>query len=118
MMRTGLPTALRHRFRKRSCSGETLGETLVAVLVSSLAMLMLATAIMASVDIVQRGKQALDNYTKEERELATISTGTADEVLVTNTINGETDKVNVKYVAKSGLPGLKRNVTVVSYKAV
>ncbi|MBQ6346431.1 MAG: hypothetical protein IJI71_02600 [Clostridia bacterium] len=46
----------------RSISGESIGETLVALLISALALLMLAGAIGSASKIVTRNKTAMDEY--------------------------------------------------------
>lgn len=46
----------------RSQAGETIGETLVALLISALALIMLAGAIGSAADIVTRNKAAMDTY--------------------------------------------------------
>ncbi len=48
--------ALRLRNTASNTSGETMVETLVSVLISALALLLMATAIGTSVNIVQRGR--------------------------------------------------------------
>jgi len=46
----------------RSIAGETIGETLIALLISALALLMLAGAIGSASKIVTRNKTAMDEY--------------------------------------------------------
>ena len=43
-------------------AGETIGETLVALLISSLSLVMLAGAISASVRVVTKSKEKMNNY--------------------------------------------------------
>ena len=54
----------------RNCSGETMVETLVSVLISSLALLLLATAIGASVNIVMSSKRSMQGFYSDESTLA------------------------------------------------
>ncbi|MBR6220466.1 MAG: hypothetical protein IKQ80_07880 [Clostridia bacterium] len=46
----------------RSAAGETIGETLVALLISALALTMLAGAIGAANNIVTRSNKAMNDY--------------------------------------------------------
>ena len=46
----------------RSRAGETIGETLVALLISSLALLMLAGAVSAASRAVQQSKTKIEEY--------------------------------------------------------
>lgn len=46
----------------RSCAGESIGETLIALLISALALIMLAGAISAAAKIVTRNKTAMEEY--------------------------------------------------------
>lgn len=50
------------RAKLRSKKGETIGETLIALLISSLALLMLAGAISAAAKVVTSGKAAIEQY--------------------------------------------------------
>lgn len=52
-----------------SNSGETLVETLISVLISSLALLMLATAIGASVNIIKRSRDSMQNFYNGESKM-------------------------------------------------
>ena len=46
----------------RSCAGESIGETLIALLISALALIMLAGAISSAARIVTRNKSAMEEY--------------------------------------------------------
>jgi len=48
--------------RLRSCAGESIGETLIALLISALALLMLAGAVSSAGRIVTRNKAAMISY--------------------------------------------------------
>ena len=50
------------REKLRSCSGESIAETLFALLISSLALLMLAGAIQASVNVIEKSRTAMGTY--------------------------------------------------------
>lgn len=52
----------------RSRAGESIGETLVALLISALALLMLAGAISSAGRIVTRNKESMDTYYKTAAE--------------------------------------------------
>lgn len=68
------------RMRVSSSRGETLVETLLAILVSSLAMVMMAHAISATVGITNRSREASKQYYKAENSL--LSGGEQREVEV------------------------------------
>lgn len=61
--------ASRLRVRLSSSGGETLVETLLAILISSLAMVMLANAISATVGITDRSREASKQHYKAENSL-------------------------------------------------
>ena len=46
----------------RSCAGESIGETLIALLIAALALLMLAGAVSSASRIVTRNKAAMEDY--------------------------------------------------------
>lgn len=46
----------------RSRAGESIGETLISLLISALALVMLAGAVSSAADIVKRSKKAMDQY--------------------------------------------------------
>lgn len=52
-------------------SGETIGETLVALLIAALALMMMAGAIQSSYNAVERGRNMLDDYYERSETLAT-----------------------------------------------
>lgn len=57
-------------------SGETLVESLVSILVSSLALIMLATAISSAVNIVLNSKDYMSKYYSDESKLIENAVGT------------------------------------------
>lgn len=63
----------------RGCSGETIGETLVALLIAALALMMMAGAIQSSYNAVERGRDALDKYYAASELLANPSGGLTDD---------------------------------------
>lgn len=46
----------------RGKSGESIGETLVALLISALALMMLAGAVSAAANVVTKSRNAMDTY--------------------------------------------------------
>ena len=87
--------------------GETLAEVLVAILISSLGMLMLASAISSAYSIVRQGRTAVDELYTREAILADLSTGSPGSVSVTRSLSGvkggsETESINVKYKSVAG----------------
>lgn len=70
----------------RSRTGETITETLVSVLISALALVMLAGAITAASNIIKRSRNALSNYYAANEVMAEMpdSTDAANIVLTNN----------------------------------
>jgi len=54
----------------RSCAGESIGETLIALLISALALLMLAGAVSSASKIVTRNKAAMEKYFGTDEEMS------------------------------------------------
>lgn len=63
-----LPVLARLKRKLQSHRGETMVETLVSVLISALALLLLATAIGTSVNIVKTSRTNMTNYYKNESD--------------------------------------------------
>ena len=57
----------------RSQAGESIGETLVALLISSLALVMLAGAVSAATRIVLQSKDAMQDYYDRDKKMVTAS---------------------------------------------
>ena len=76
------------RNKTRSRSGETLAEVLVALLVATLALMILAGMISSTTSIVKASESKMDDYYAENAKLENIS-GT--ETPVTITIEDTTD---------------------------
>lgn len=74
--------------------GDTLVETLVAILVSSLAMLMLAAALSSSMNIVTSSNAAMKEYYSDETALVTHTATPQNGYTVSITI-GSTDSGNI-----------------------
>ncbi len=60
----------------KSNAGESLTETLVALLIAALALVMLAGAISSSLSVITVGKNKLDTYYNKNENLATMTTAT------------------------------------------
>ena len=73
------------RKKLKSHSGESIGETLVALLISALALVMLAAAVSAASGIVIRSRNKLDDYYKENE------TG-----VIGMTASGESGSITIK----------------------
>ena len=67
-----------------SRAGESIGETLVALLIAAVALVMLAGAISASSDVVISSRKKLEKYYEGEEKLADLS-GTASSGTITIT---------------------------------
>lgn len=111
------------RSRLRSQNGESISEVLVAVLVSMVALTMLALMITATTKMVIRSRTKMDEYVKGSNELVekdgAALNGTAsfylvkDEtpILIRLTDTSE-DAIPTRYYVNDSLG----NVTVISYK--
>ena len=93
-------------------AGETLVETLVAMTVAGLSMIMLAMAIAVSSGIITRGATAAEAYYSGDSALVS-ATETGESVQVTRQASGATT-IAVKYGQHEDLPG---GGTAVSYEA-
>ena len=79
--------------RVRSLAGETIAETLVALLISSLALLMLAGAVSSAVRIVLRSENKLEAYYKKDENVAAHNTKTGT---ISVTLKEDTDDLSEK----------------------
>ena len=61
----------------RSRAGESIGETLVALLISSLALVMLACAVSAGSGVITRGRDTLKTYYAANEAMVGRTNGTA-----------------------------------------
>ena len=111
MFREALKKKLRGRTGK---TGETLVETLVAMTVAGLSMIMLAMAISVSTGIIARGSETANNYYSDNSALANASFSSTGTITVTRTGGGTPPTVDVKYNVDSDIPG---GGTAVSYEA-
>lgn len=94
------------RGKLASQRGESLAEVLVAILISSLGMLMLASAISSSYSIVRQGRAATERQYDVEKELADPASGSVDSVTVEfvelgNDQIGTSESVDVKMVSEN-----------------
>ena len=58
------------RKKLKSTSGESIAETLVAVLISAFALLMLAGTINTASNLITKGQDSMEKYYEESNELA------------------------------------------------
>lgn len=80
----------------RSKAGETIAEVLIALLISSLALVMLASMISATQSMIDKSKIKLEKYYQKNEELETfLGTATEDSVKITDTAAGITIAVPV-----------------------
>lgn len=88
----------------RGESGETLAETLVSILISSLAMLMLAAAIGSAVNIIKNSRDKMEDfYGDESSMIASTSSSSLDNLDLT---------LGVALKDKDGEASLTKNVKV------
>ena len=57
----------------RSRAGESISETLIALLISALAIVMLAGAITAASSIVKKSRETLNSYYQENEKMAAVT---------------------------------------------
>ena len=109
--------AARKKISRRA--GETLTETLVALLISAVAITMLASMIMTSRSLIDSSKKMFDAYYEENNALSeysgTATSGTAtlsDGTNAVRLVNGS-DSVSVKVYTNDKAPS---NKPVISYE--
>ena len=79
-------------------SGETIAETLVALLIASLALMMLAGAVSSAMNVVTRSKKAMDDYYTVNNAVVARATAkpVKDGLTVRETTSGDyTGKLNI-----------------------
>ena len=102
-------------YGKRAQAGETLVETLVALLIAALSLTMLAATIMVSANMIRTSKQRLIDYYAKNNELEDI-TVTAESPTATLQLKEGANEVNsytVIYVQNDEAPA---SVRVIAYK--
>ena len=96
----------------RSQSGETIGETLVALLISALALVMLAGAVSAATNMVIRSKAKMTEYYVEDAVLMSAAKATnSTMVTLTNSANSVSQTITANYAENKTLGG----VDVIAY---
>jgi len=94
-------------------NGETIGETLVALLISALALTMLAGAITAGSNLIKVSRDKIAAYYNEAEKMALLSETSPSSVTVSVT-DGFSQTANVGLVANDTFKKMK----VVAYKKV
>ena len=87
----------------RNRAGESLSETLVALLISALALVMLAGAVTASTRIVNRSRDAMDDYYDANNSMALMqsATGTTTITLKVSGTSTAVDSATAYYYQNS-----------------
>lgn len=94
----------------RSKAGESISETLVSLLIASLALVMLAGAVSSATGMITRSRTKLSKYYKTNDELVTVSKGSPGQITIK--ADGLTDQtVPIQYTENTEFS----NKTVVSY---
>ncbi len=96
----------------KSRSGESIAETLVAVLIAAFGLLMLAGTINSASNLITNSKKKLSEYYEANNTLASGTSGTADSVSINETTGAVWITSNVK-VFKNDKLGSR---TVVAYR--
>lgn len=99
-----------------SKKGESLSETLVALLLSALALVMLAGAVSASFKVVNTSKTKLNEYYANSQALVSMSSaGTAATISIAPAVNS--DKLNLpSYAIQYYKNDSFSSIPVISYK--
>lgn len=84
-------------------SGETIGETLVALLIASLALVMLASMIQTTVNVVKKSETMMTQYYEAESEMETASSGSAT-ISITDAEGSLSVSESIKYAENSTFP--------------
>lgn len=79
---------LKQKLKNRS--GETIGEVLVALLISALALMMLAGAISSSTGLIKTGKDKMNQYYNANNELFSYSNSGLTVSIAGKTVSGQT----------------------------
>lgn len=77
--------AMTIRKKLKSTSGESIAETLVAVLISAFALLMLAGTINTASNLITKGQESMETYYEESNELAEADNSSKNYTIVSNT---------------------------------
>lgn len=94
-----------------STAGESISETLISLLVASLALLMLAGAVSSATGMITRSREKLGEYYESNDKLVTVSDSTPGQMITIHTA-GLTDQViPIQYTQNTELG----DKTVVSY---
>ncbi len=94
-------------------NGETIGETLVALLISALALTMLAGAITAGSNMIKASRDKIATYYNEAEKMASLSDVSSSNVTISVT-DGFSQTADVGLVANDTFKKMK----VVAYKKV
>ena len=113
-------TGLRNRINKklRSSAGESLSETLVSLLISALALAMLAGAITAASHMITSSRDKLRTYYAAKENVETRGATTGSNLNVTikeNKTNGATIQSNIS-VGQYSVTAFRKNI--VAYKKI
>lgn len=93
------------KIAKKLCSqaGESIAETLIAVLVIAVALTMLAAMITATANMVKTSEKTMDEYYTENAALETLSGGTETTVVITSEDETSIESVRAVYVKNNVL---------------
>lgn len=106
------------KLKQKVCSraGESIAETMVALLIAALALTMLAGAVTSASKMINTGRERLDNYYTQTNEMVTFTDGRTMVNGITIKGSGGSkfsqDSYTIVYVKNSAFSG----TPVVSYK--
>ncbi len=80
--------------RLKSKKGESISEVLIALLISALAIVLLAGMINASTEMIQKSKDKMDKYVNAENGIVEQNTNGTEPGSVTTKVNGRETKLS------------------------
>lgn len=104
--------------RLRNTAGESIAETLIALLISSLALIMLAGAVSTATDIVKRSKTTMSAYYDADSALTNVAEGSGSiTVTLAETNAPEETAVSQEITVSYASNAVFGNKVVVAYAA-
>lgn len=127
--RRGLGCDMKGRItaKLKSISGESLGETLISLVIAALALLMLAGAISAATNVIMRSKEAMNDYYSADVNVAThgsangtveiglSNTGFSGNAVISGT--GISENLEIRSISVSYYLNNEHNTSVISYES-
>ncbi len=97
--------------------GETIGETLVALLIASLALLMLAGAVSAAWNVIMKSENTINKYYDQDKDLVRQADTSGNSIKVTIKDADGSSTIEQAYSGRYYSNETFNGVNVVAYKA-